>query len=82
MINQEVSKKIKDILGFRYSAIILKELSKSNIKNRYGKEFLPQSIQKIVNGENENTEVESIILKLVQRKKKAIEKNNQLAQKL
>lgn len=70
-------KKIKEVLGNHYTGKVIPHLTKKGIINADGKEFSPESIRKIVNGNQYNTAVELEILRLVQRTEK---KNSLLAQ--
>jgi hypothetical protein len=78
MINTSQQKAIKKYLGKHYSPKIIVRLSKRKIFNSKNEVFSCKSIQNIVNGKQENMQVEKEIFKLIAYKKKALAKENLL----
>jgi len=64
MICEDLTNKIKNILGYRYSAQILDYLTEKNIYNNKGKPFSRGYISHIVNGSREDFRIEAAILEL------------------
>jgi hypothetical protein len=58
MITKNQAKKIKDILGHRYTSVILKYLEENNIKNSKGMPYTSESIRVVMNGFSPNERLE------------------------
>lgn len=82
MITSEDKQTIIENLGNHYSRIIVPELKKRKVLNRYGKNFSNRSINDIVNGVQENLKVEKVIFQLIKKRKQEQEQLNQLKQSL
>lgn len=80
MITETEKQIIIENLGNHYSRVIVPELKRKNILNRYGKNYSNRSINDIVNGQQENLAIEKIIFQLIKKRKKELERINQLKQ--
>ncbi len=64
MINEELSIRIKSILGHRYTPKIQTYLTNKKIFNAQGRTFSDGYVRQIVNGIKENLRIEEEILRL------------------
>ncbi|ALU25239.1 hypothetical protein [Myroides odoratimimus] len=64
MINEELTIRIKSVLGFRYTSQILDYLDKRRIFNSLGTPYSRSYISEIVNGTRTNLIVEEAIITL------------------
>jgi hypothetical protein len=74
MIHEVEKQTIIKYLGKHPSRLIIPYLNSNSIFNAKGKSFSPKSIQNIINGETNNTQVELVIFKLVAAKKSEFQK--------
>ena len=65
MINPAEKEQIIEILGLQYSRKILPYLKMKNCFNKKGNPYTPRVIQSVINGEVENTIIETHIFKLI-----------------
>ncbi|WP_353158401.1 hypothetical protein [Myroides odoratus] len=71
MIDEILTKRIKDILGSQYTAQILEYMDKKKIKNDKGEKYSRGYITHIVNRRKSNKTIEKAILQL------CVEKENE-----
>lgn len=64
MIHKEQRKKLKKVLGYHYTAAVLKILKENKITNKRGKPYGTSMIRNVFNGLNENKHIENAILEL------------------
>ena len=64
MIHKEQRKKLKEVLGYHYTAGVLKILEENNILNRKGKPHGTSMIRNVFNGLNQSKDIENAILEL------------------
>lgn len=69
MINEEVSIRIKSILGHRYTPKIQAYLTNNKIFNAQGKPFSDGYVRQIVNGIKEDSRIEERIIMLCEETK-------------
>lgn len=69
MINEQLSIRIKDVLGHRYTPKIQAYLTRNGIFNAKGKPFSDGYIRQIMNGIKEDSRLEEAILLLCKAKK-------------
>lgn len=82
MITEKQKSAIIQVLGYRYSPIIEKHLSKKGLLNAHGKPYNQEAIQKIVRGDRPNIAIEKEIAKLVASEKRKQQKAQQTTKKL
>lgn len=68
MINEELSNRIKSVLGYRYTSQILEYLSEKQIFNTLKRPYSRGYISEIVNGTRSNLIVEEAIVELCESK--------------
>lgn len=82
MIRKEQRKKLKEVLGYHYTAGVLKILKEYNITSRNGKPYGSSMIRNVFNGLNENEGIENAIIELFIRtqeeKKSQVEERNRI----
>ncbi|MDM1378197.1 hypothetical protein [Myroides marinus] len=82
MINEDLTSRIKCVLGFRYTSQILEYLNKKRIYNTQGKAFSRAYITHVVNGIREELRIEEAIIELCDEKikthKNLLHKKNEL----
>lgn len=64
MIHKAQRKKLKEVLGYHYTAKVLKILKEKNIVNNRGTPYGTSMIRNVFNGINENKRIENAILEL------------------
>jgi len=82
MIHKEQRKKLKEVLGYHYTAAVLKILKEKKITNNRGTAYGESMIRNVFNGINENKKIEKTILELyiqeIEKNEKIEELKNQL----
>lgn len=82
MILKEQRSKLKKILGYHYTAGVLKILKEKNITNRRGTAYGTSMIRNVFTGLNENKAIEDAIMELCIRTqaetKETVEKRNKI----
>ncbi|QHI36974.1 hypothetical protein IMCC3317_23450 [Kordia antarctica] len=82
MIHKEQRKELKKILGYHYTADVLKILKEKKVTNRKGTAYGTSMIRNVFNGLNENKEIENAIMELCiqtqEETKKTVEKRNRI----
>ncbi|MDM1441885.1 hypothetical protein HX056_00845 [Myroides odoratimimus] len=74
MISEDLTTRIKCVLGHRYTSQILDSLDKKRIFNTQGKPFSRSYISQVVNGIRENLHIEEVILDMCATKTKNYKK--------
>ncbi|WP_430408583.1 hypothetical protein [Kordia sp.] len=64
MITKKQGKKLKEVLGYHYTAGVLKILKQKKITSNRGKPYGTSMIRNVFNGLNENVKIENAILEL------------------
>ncbi|MGB5942082.1 MAG: hypothetical protein WBG71_04320 [Leeuwenhoekiella sp.] len=64
MITTTEKENLKKTLGANYTAKILAVLKERNIKNSQGKDYSAGSVRNILNGQQENVQVENVIYEI------------------
>ncbi|QHI38676.1 hypothetical protein IMCC3317_40700 [Kordia antarctica] len=82
MIHKEQRKELKKILGYHYTAGVLKILKEKKITNRKGKAYGSSMIRNVFTGLNQNEAIEEAIMELCiltqEKTKKKVETRNQI----
>lgn len=74
MVTEKQRGKLKKVLGYHYTADVLKILKKRGITNRKGTAYGTSMIRNVYNGLNENKEIESAIMELFKQTQEEKEK--------
>ena len=82
MIHTAQRKKLKQVLGNRYSSKVLEILKEQHIVNRNGKPYGTSMIRNVFNGLNENILIENAIWELFIRHLKTTEQREDLKNQL
>ena len=82
MIHKEQRTELKKLLGYHYTAGVLKILKEKNITSRKGTLYGSSMIRNVFNGLNENKHIEEAIMELCiqtqEKTKKAFDRRNQI----
>ncbi|MEN8185531.1 MAG: hypothetical protein ABFR05_00220 [Bacteroidota bacterium] len=78
MISKSERNKIKKVIGREYSKEVLQILNERGVVNKQNKSHNSVYITKVLNGQNNNEDVEDAIYELVRRKKLAIAKRKSI----
>ncbi|QHI35783.1 hypothetical protein IMCC3317_11310 [Kordia antarctica] len=82
MIHKEQRKELKKILGYHYTAGVLKILKEKKITNRNGTAYGSSMIRNVFTGLNQNEAIEDAIMELCiqtqEKTKKTVETRNQI----
>jgi len=82
MIHKEQRKKLKEILGYHYTAGVLQILKEKKVTNRRGTAYGTSMIRNVFTGLNENKAIEDAIMELCIRTlaetKKTVETRNEI----
>ncbi len=82
MIHKEQSKKLKEVLGYHYTAGVLKILKQNNVTTNRGKPYGTSMIRNVFNGLNENKRIENAILELYTQNLEKDERREELKNEL
>jgi len=82
MIHKEQRKKLKEVLGHRYTEQVLRILKEYKVTNRRGTAYGKSMIRNVFNGLNENKAIENAILELYTRSIEKTEKTESLKNQL
>ncbi|WP_430409316.1 hypothetical protein [Kordia sp.] len=82
MIHKEQRKKLKEVLGYRYTENVLKILKEKKVTNNKGTLYGTSMIRNVFNGINENKRIENAILELYTRNLAKDEKRESLKNEL
>lgn len=78
MISKSERNKIKKVIGREYSKEVLQILIERGVVNKQNKSHNSVYITKVLNGQNNNDDIEDAIYELVRRKKLAIAKRKSI----